>query len=87
MVPGEGLSFLNILSLTKAPFQQVSKFHPRGNLIKYLRGLSEADASRVNALKMIHEISKGMVYLHKHGVLHGDLKVRTAAVKPSRLMK
>lgn len=25
---------------------------------------------------MIHEVSKGMAYLHNQGVLHGDLKVQ-----------
>jgi abelson tyrosine-protein kinase 1 len=64
-------------------FKQVSKYYPRGSLVKYLKGLSGTDASSVDALKMIHEISEGMAYLHKQGVLHGDLKVRTPAVKPT----
>jgi hypothetical protein len=38
--------------------------------------LSDAKYARVDTLKTIHEISKGMVYLHKEGVLHGDFKVR-----------
>lgn len=46
--------------------------------MKYLRGLSDAEAARIDALKMIHEISKGMAYLHREGVLHGDLKVRVS---------
>jgi abelson tyrosine-protein kinase 1 len=60
-----------------ASFKQVSKYCPRGSLVKYLTGLSEADAERVDASKMIQEISEGMAYLHKRGVLHGDLKVRS----------
>ena len=44
--------------------------------MKYLKGLSDAEYSRVDTLKMIHEISKGMTYLHKEGVLHGNLKVQ-----------
>ena len=63
---------------------QVSKYYPRGSLVKYLKGLSDTDAARVDALKMIHEISKGMAYLHKQGVLHGDLKVRISAVKKNK---
>ena len=63
-----------------ASFKQVSKYYPRGSLVKYLQGLSNVDAARVDALKMIHEISEGMGYLHKQGVLHGDLKVRIPAV-------
>ena len=70
-----------------ASFKKVSKYYPRGNLVKYLRGLSDTDASRIDALKMIHEISKGMVYLHEQGVLHGDLKVRLSAVKADALVK
>ena len=45
-----------------------------------MKGLSDADAANIDALKMIHEISEGMGYLHKQGVLHGDLKVRIPAV-------
>ena len=75
----EKLSFLT--SCSSISFQQVSKYYPRGSLVKYLKSLSDADASRVDALKMIYEISKGMAYLHKQGVLHGDLKVRIPAVK------
>jgi serine/threonine protein kinase len=70
-----------------ASFKQVSKYCPRGSLVKYLKGLSETDAARVDALKMIHEISEGMVYLHKREVLHGDLKVRIPAVKTDPLVK
>jgi len=62
---------------------QVSKYYPRGSLVKYLKGLSDADAAKVDALKMMHEIAKGMAYLHKKGVLHGDLKVRYGR-RPSR---
>ncbi|KAI9457475.1 hypothetical protein BJY52DRAFT_1223837 [Lactarius psammicola] len=62
------------------PWFLVSKYYPRGSLVKYLKGLSDADAARVDALKMIHEISKGMAYLHKQGVLHGDLKAANILV-------
>ena len=62
-------------------FKQVSKYYPRGNLVKYLQGLSNVDAARVDALKMIHEISEGMAYLHKQDVLHGDLKARVPVIK------
>ena len=46
-----------------------------------LKGLGHADPTRIDAVKMIHEISKGMAYLHGQGVLHGDLKVRIPEVK------
>jgi abelson tyrosine-protein kinase 1 len=57
-------------------YQQVSKYYSRGSLVKYLKGLTYAEAARVDSLRMIHEISKGMAYLHREGVLHGDLKVK-----------
>jgi abelson tyrosine-protein kinase 1 len=44
--------------------------------VKYLKGLSDPEYAKVDTLKMIHEISKGMAYLHKQGILHGDLKVQ-----------
>jgi abelson tyrosine-protein kinase 1 len=56
--------------------KQVSKYYASGNLVKYLKGLSDFEYAKVDTLKMIHEISKGMAYLHKQGVLHGDLKVQ-----------
>ena len=43
-------------------------------VLSYLIGLPSRDA--VDLLKMIHEIAKGVAYLHSKGVLHGDLKVR-----------
>jgi abelson tyrosine-protein kinase 1/abelson tyrosine-protein kinase 2 len=62
------------------PWFLVSKYYMRGSLVKYLNGLSDADAVRVDALKMIHEISEGMAYLHKQGVRHGDLKAANILV-------
>ncbi|KAI0270447.1 hypothetical protein BC834DRAFT_922465 [Gloeopeniophorella convolvens] len=56
------------------PWFLVSKYYPRGSLVKYLKNLSDAEMSRIDVLRMIHEIAKGMAYLHKEGVLHGDLK-------------
>ncbi|KAF8264995.1 kinase-like domain-containing protein [Lactarius quietus] len=62
------------------PWFLVSEYHPRGNLVKYLKGLSGSDAVRVDVLRMIHEISKGMAYLHKKGILHGALKASNILV-------
>jgi serine/threonine protein kinase len=93
VVPGERPSPSWLFSdpfsvcLKHSSFKQVSKYHPRGSLVKYLKGLSDADAVSVDALKMIHEISEGMAYLHKKDVLHGDLKVRIPAVRSDRLPK
>lgn len=68
-------------------FQQVCKYYPQGNLVQYLKSLSSADAARIDGLKMIHEISKGMAYLHEQDVLHGDLKVRVSVTKADRLVE
>ena len=56
------------------PWFFVSPYFKNGSLVTYLKGLPSLDA--VDLLKMIHEIAKGMAYLHGKGVLHGDLKVR-----------
>ena len=59
-------------------YQQVSKYYPNGSLVKFLKGLSDAEATRLDTVKMMHEISKGMAYLHRKGVLHGDFKVQVS---------
>lgn len=62
------------------PWFLVSKYYASGCLVKYLKGLSDFEYAKVDTLKMIHEISKGMAYLHKQGVLHGDLKAANILV-------
>jgi abelson tyrosine-protein kinase 1 len=52
-----------------------------------LKGLSDADAARIDMVRMIYEISKGMAYLHEQDVLHGDLKVRVQTFKADSLVK
>lgn len=44
----------------------------RSTLTLYCVGRSRAFPS---SLQMMHEIAVGMAYLHRKGVLHGDLKV------------
>ena len=77
----KSLSHPNVLELLGAssassdpPWFFVSPYCKNGSLVSYLKGLPSLDA--VDLLKMIHEIVKGMAYLHSKGVLHGDLKVR-----------
>ena len=55
------------------PWFFVSPYLKNGTLVTYLKSLPSLDS--VDLLKMIHEIAKGMAYLHSKGVLHGDLKV------------
>ena len=90
MVPGEHASFFDYVVMRSLLsdiylFKQVSKYYPRGNLVNYLKALS-GTVARVDALKMTHEISNGMAYLHKQGVLHGDLKVQIPAIKADPLV-
>lgn len=73
------LSHPNVLELLGAssasgdpPWFLVSPFYSHGSLVTYLKGLSSTHS--VDLLRMIHEVSKGMSYLHQKGVLHGDLK-------------
>ncbi|KAH9926665.1 uncharacterized protein BXZ73DRAFT_78744 [Epithele typhae] len=60
------------------PWFFVSPYLKHGSLVTYLKGLSSLDG--VDLLKMIHEIAKGMTYLHAKGVLHGDLKAANVLV-------
>ncbi|KAI9433101.1 hypothetical protein F5148DRAFT_1269391 [Russula earlei] len=62
------------------PWFLVSKYYSRGSVVKFLKGLSDVEATRIDVLRMIHEVSKGMAYLHKEGVLHGDLKAANILV-------
>ncbi|KAH9921625.1 uncharacterized protein B0H18DRAFT_1121320 [Fomitopsis serialis] len=75
----KSLSHPNVLELLGAsstssepPWFFVSPYMKNGSLVSYLKGLPSLDS--VDLLKMIHEIAKGMAYLHSKGVLHGDLK-------------
>ncbi len=60
------------------PWFFVSPYYKNGSLVTYLKSLPSLDS--VDLLKMIHEIAKGMAYLHSKDVLHGDLKVRASAI-------
>jgi abelson tyrosine-protein kinase 1 len=69
---------------TRDPFPWfiVSRYYERGSLVKWVKGLPKTtweamlDDPAKGVLRMIHEITRGMAYLHGKGVLHGDLKVR-----------
>ncbi|KAA1466979.1 hypothetical protein DENSPDRAFT_63475 [Dentipellis sp. KUC8613] len=79
------LSHPNVLELLGAssasgdpPWFFVSPYYSNGSLVSYLKGLESM--IHVDLLKMIHEIAKGMAYLHEQGVLHGDLKAANVLV-------
>jgi serine/threonine protein kinase len=65
----------------------VSKWMDRGNMLLYLRENGKVDRARLVSLpvSVIHQsalttnaqlrgITRGLVYLHSNGVIHGDLK-------------
>ena len=60
------------------PWFFVSPYLKNGNLVDYLRkmdmdkrSLGMEDVER----RMVYEVAKGMQFLHKKGVMHGDFKV------------
>ena len=66
------------------PWFLVSKFCSGDNLAASLKRarvvgamvVGDKATARVDLLRFMHEIAKGMAYLHGCGVLHGDLRVR-----------
>ncbi|EPQ50917.1 hypothetical protein GLOTRDRAFT_66644 [Gloeophyllum trabeum ATCC 11539] len=58
------------------PWFFVSPYCKNGSLVEYLKLHGES----VDLLKAMHEIARGMEYLHKKGVLHGDLKAANVLV-------
>jgi abelson tyrosine-protein kinase 1/abelson tyrosine-protein kinase 2 len=80
----KGLRHGNVLELFGAsgcgaedgPWFLVSPYLGKSSVVRYLKGVKDRRAEEgVDLLKMMHEIAKGMEYLHGQGVLHGDLKV------------
>ncbi|KAI9060350.1 kinase-like protein [Trametes sanguinea] len=54
------------------PWYLVSPYLRHGTLVSYLRNLPSLEDADV--LKFVHQIAKGMTFLHHKEVLHGDLK-------------
>ncbi|KAK7055315.1 kinase domain-containing protein [Favolaschia claudopus] len=67
------------------PWFFVCPYERFGNLSGFLRRVAlEGDAARdgreSDLLRFMHEVAKGMEYLHEKGVLHGDLKAANILV-------
>lgn len=63
------------------PWFFVCPYERFGSLSGFLRRVAQEGEAAKNGregdlLRFMHEIAKGMEYLHDQGVLHGDLKVR-----------
>ena len=56
-----------------SPWLFVSPYCQNGSLVTYLKGLK--DGEEFDLLRYVHQVAKRMEYLHRKGVLHGDLKV------------
>ncbi|KAJ7347438.1 kinase-like domain-containing protein [Mycena albidolilacea] len=88
----KGLKHPNVLDLYGAsgasgdgPWFFVCPYERFGSLSTFLRRVAqEGDASQNSRegdlLRFMHEIAKGMSYLHKKGVFHGDLKAANVLV-------
>ncbi|KAI5119647.1 hypothetical protein M0805_009008 [Coniferiporia weirii] len=55
------------------PWFLVSPYMRNGNLVDFLRGTKKPVDGAIQR-RMVFEIAKGMAYLHRQGVMHGDLK-------------
>ena len=78
------LSHPNVIELYGAssasgdpPWFFVCPYYKNGSLVTWLKAMKNADD--VDMLRSLHQIAKGMEYLHKKEVLHGDLKVRSVS--------
>ncbi|KAF9221806.1 kinase-like protein [Gyrodon lividus] len=60
--------FYGASTLSSPPYI-VSRYMKNGNLVQYLSRRPNADR-----IKLLHEISLGMRFLHEENVVHGDLK-------------
>jgi serine/threonine protein kinase len=58
--------------------QVVSPYYKNGSLVKYLKDLDAG--APVDMLRLMSQVARGMAYLHKQGVLHGDLKAANVLV-------
>jgi abelson tyrosine-protein kinase 1 len=55
------------------PWFFISPYCQNGSLVTYLKGLKNGE--EFDSLRCMHQAAKGMEYLHRKGVLHGDLEV------------
>ncbi|KAF9643894.1 kinase-like protein [Thelephora ganbajun] len=58
-----------LLGVTITPLQLISTWMPGGNLPEYIRTHPNADR-----LAFLREATRGLIYMHDKGVVHGDIK-------------
>ncbi|KAJ7585973.1 kinase-like domain-containing protein, partial [Mycena floridula] len=83
------LTHLNVLPLygiyhlenvKESPVGMVSPWMDHGNIQQFL---SRGNEERINRCSLILDIGCGLEYLHKHSIVHGDLKSANILVTPS----
>lgn len=88
----KNLAHSNVLALYGAssasgdpPWFFVSPYCANGSLVEWLKARQRAgQEGEVDFLRCMHQVAKGMEYLHKQGVLHGDLKAANVLVDDKR---
>jgi len=65
-----------------SPWLFVSPYCQNGSLVTYLKRLK--DGEEFDLLRCVHQVAKRMEYLHRKGVLHGDLKGANVLVDDNR---
>ncbi|KAK8876598.1 hypothetical protein M9Y10_006816 [Tritrichomonas musculus] len=78
IVKFKGLNFQSFKDPSKLSPSIITKYLPTGSLRLFLdkekKGLAESDWTATKKFINLLGISRGMHYLHKHGVIHGNLK-------------
>ncbi|TFK45230.1 hypothetical protein OE88DRAFT_1640190 [Heliocybe sulcata] len=62
------------------PWFFVSPYCKNGSLVEYLKSHVGEGEGSVDLVRAMHEVARGMEYLHTRGVLHGDLKAANVLV-------
>ncbi|KAJ7894151.1 kinase-like domain-containing protein [Mycena leptocephala] len=66
--------FLGVLSSMRLPsMAMVSPWMPRGSVLKYVEEHSPHSPASLYAMNLLHDVIRGLEYLHSENVVHGDL--------------
>ena len=83
--------------MTETRFVLVSEWMERGNINEFLKTDSTADrlglvcfsfkfpisSLTIRSPPQLVEVAKGLIYMHEHGIVHGDLKGVRFGILPS----